>query len=129
MKKLLSCCYGFTMVEVILSMAVLGIVIAPLMGIFVLSAKINRESSNEYKSFLEAQKYIEEIKAMESIDCTKFSYNPISGMYEGTVIQTEDKFGATVKVIPQGGFLYSIEVNIIDDGKVVNSLVGSKIFH
>lgn len=127
MKKLLNFC-GFTMIEVILSIALLGIAIAPLTGIFALSAKINRESSHEYKSFLEAQRYIEEIKAMESIDYTKYPYNSISGMYEGTAIQTEDKFGAKVKLIPQEGFLYLIEVNIIDDGKVVNSLLGSKIF-
>lgn len=120
---------GFTMVEVILSITVLGIVIVPLMNMFVLSAKISRESSYEYKSFLEAQKYMEEIKAMELIDCTKYSYNPSSGMYEGTVPQTEDTFGATIKIIPQRGFLYLVEVNVIDEGKVVNSLLGSKIFN
>lgn len=128
MKRLLNC-HGFTMVEAILSITILGIAIVPLMNMFVLSAKISRESSYEYKSFLEAQKYIEEIKAMESIDCTKYSYNPSSGVYEGAVIQTEDTFGATIKIIPQRGFLYLVEVNIIDEGKVVNSLLGSKIFN
>ncbi len=128
MKKLLNC-YGFTMIEVILSITILSIVIVPLMNMFVLSAKITQESSYEYKSFLEAQKYIEEIKAMESIDYAKYSYNLLCDMYECTVIQTEDTLGATVKIIPQGDFLYLIEVNIIDEGKVVNSLLGSKVFN
>lgn len=120
---------GFTLAEIIVSIAILGITIGPLMGMFVLSAKINSESSREFKSFLEAQKYMEEIKAMESIDASRYSYNSITGAYECTVIQTVDKLGAEVRIIPKGSILYNIEVNIIDDGKVVNSLWGSKIFY
>ena len=114
---------GFTIVEIIMSIAVIGIIIAPLMGMFVMSSKINQESSKEFKSFLEAQKYMEEIKAMDSID------DSITGAYEGTVIQTEDKLGAQVMIIPKSGILYNIEINIIDEGKVVNSLRGSRIFY
>lgn len=120
---------GFTLVEIIVSIAILGIAITPLMGMFVMSAKINRESSREFKSFLEAQKYMEEIKAMESIDVSRYSYNSTTGAYEGTVIQTEDRLGAEVRIIPDGSILYNIEINIIDEGKVVNSLWGSKIFY
>ncbi len=120
---------GFTIVEIIMSIAVIGIIIAPLMGMFVMSSKINQESSKEFKSFLEAQKYMEEIKAMDSIDVSRYPYNSITGAYEGTVIQTEDKLGAQVMIIPKSGILYNIEINIIDEGKVVNSLRGSRIFY
>lgn len=120
---------GFTLIEIILTITILGIVIIPIMTLFVLSAKINRESSNEYKTLLEAQKYMEEIKSFESIDCSKYFYNATNGIYEGTVIQTNDKYGAIIKIIPQRSFLYFIEVYIIDDGIVVNSLIGSKIIH
>lgn len=118
---------GFTLIEVILTISVLGIVIVPLMSIVVLCAKINKESNNEYKSFLEAQKYMEEIKATKSIDYTKYIYNAQNGSYEATVPETSDKFGATIKVIPQKNLLLLIEVNIIDDGIVVNSINGSKV--
>jgi hypothetical protein len=72
---------------------------------------------------------MEEIKAMDSIDVSRYPYNSITGAYEGTVIQTEDKLGAQVMIIPKSGILYNIEINIIDEGKVVNSLRGSRIFY
>lgn len=128
MKKILKI-GGFTLTEVILTLTILGIVIIPIMTLFVLSAKINHESSNEYKTFLEAQKYMEEIKSLETIDCTKYIYNTTNGIYEGTVIQTDNKYGAIIKIIPRRSLLYFIEVYIIDDGVVVNSLIGSKIIH
>lgn len=120
---------GFIMVEIIVSIAVIGIVIGPLMEMFVMSAKINQESNREFKSLLEAQKYMEEIKAMESIDTSRYSYNSITEAYENIVVQTEDKLGAQIRIIPEGSILYNIEIDIIDEGKVVNSLWGSKIFY
>jgi len=100
-----------------------------LMEMFVMSAKINQESNREFKSLLEAQKYMEEIKAMESIDTSRYSYNSITEAYENIVVQTEDKLGAQIRIIPEGSILYNIEIDIIDEGKVVNSLWGSKIFY
>ena len=73
--KLLRNTEGITLVETIITMAVLGAVIVPLMNLFVMSEKINNESSIEYKSILQAQKYIEEIKALPLIDTSKYIYD------------------------------------------------------
>lgn len=118
---------GFTMLEVIVSIAVIGILTAPLMSSFVMAAKINRDSSREFKSFLEAQKYMEEIKALKSIDASKYTYDVGTGAYEYTVLQSGENYGAIITITPENSILYNIEINIIDEGKVVNSLFGSRI--
>ena len=120
---------GFTIVEIIVGIAVIGTLVGPLGGIFVMSARINRESSMEFKSLLEAQKYMEEIKVMESIDVSEYPYNAAIGAYERTTAQTEDSLGVRVLIIPEGDILYSIEINIIDEDNIVNSLFGSSIFY
>lgn len=121
--------HGFTLVEIIVSIAVIGILVAPLSGMFVMSSRVNRESSEEFKSFLEAQKYMEEIKAAESINDLGYPYNSSTRAYDGTIVQTEDSLGAHIRIIPKSDILYYIEIDIIDKGKVVNSLHGSRIFY
>jgi len=65
---------GLTLIEIIVTLAVLGIVIAPLMSMFVTSQKINVESRKEYEALQFAQKYMEEIKAMDpTLDISFFS--------------------------------------------------------
>lgn len=66
MKKILNE-RGLTLVEIIVTLAVLGIVIAPLMSMFVTGQKVNAESRKEYEALQLAQKYIEEIKAEDDI--------------------------------------------------------------
>lgn len=125
--KLLRCIGGITLVETIITMAVLGAVIVPLMNLFVMSAKINNESSKEYKSILQAQRYIEEIKALPIIDTSKYIYDSSLNSYIRTVIQTDNEFGAEIKIKPQSNFLFSIEVKIFDDGEEINNLMATKI--
>lgn len=59
---------GLTLIEVIVTLAVLGVVVTPLMSMFVTSSKINTESEKEYNSIQLAQKYMEEIKSMEVLN-------------------------------------------------------------
>lgn len=118
---------GITLIEVIVSIAVLGAVIVPVMTLFVMSAKINKESKKEHMSILAAQMYIEEIKATENIDTGKYVFNSETGSYERTVNQTNDEFGAEIKISPESNFLYIIEVLIMDDGEIINTLIGSKL--
>lgn len=116
---------GFTLIEVILTLSILGLAIMPLMSMSVISAKINSESNKEYKSFLEAQSYMEEIKILNDIDTIKYVYN--KGIYERKVIQNDHVFGAEIKIIPESTFYYSIDISIIDNGEVINTLRGSMI--
>ncbi|WMJ76664.1 MULTISPECIES: type IV pilus modification PilV family protein [unclassified Sedimentibacter] len=127
-KCLLKAC-GFTLAEVIISIAVLGMVIAPIMTLFVMSARLNIESSREYKSFLAAQKYMEEIKAMDEIELSGYIYDSDDGCYKRIVAQSGEDYGAVIIIEPERDFLYSIEVYITYEGEVVNSLIGSKLIY
>lgn len=114
---------GFTLIEVILTITIISLAMLPLMSMVVVSAKINYESDKEYKSFLQAQSYMEEIKNMKSFN----SYNFDNGIYEKTVPQTDDLYGVIIKIIPESAFYYLIEISIIDNGEVINNLRGSMI--
>ena len=116
---------GFTLIEVIVTLAVLGIAVGPLMSMFILSAQINQKSSTELKSLLAAQKYIEEIKAEEILDTEEYIYNNFNDSYEKKVEQTEGEYGAVIRITQENLFLYNIEVFIIESVSrtVVPSLI------
>ncbi len=101
MKKILNK-KGFTIIEVIVTLAVLGIVIGPLMTMFITSQKINNEGSKEYKSIQLAQKYMEEIKGLE-----EFNYNlegyaraEVSGdyVYTKTIPESVNNYGVNIEI-------------------------------
>lgn len=118
---------GLTLVEVIMTLTILGIVICPMMNLLILSRKINNAGEVEYKSIQIAQRYMEEIKAMNEIDCNIYSFNSEIGCYEKYVSETDNNFGAEIKIVPNG-IIYYINIDIISDGEIINSLKGSKIF-
>ncbi|MDF2950063.1 MAG: hypothetical protein K0R07_2112 [Sedimentibacter sp.] len=120
---------GLTLIEVIISLAVIGLVITPLMSMFVFAAQINSESSLELKSVLTAQKYIEEFKASEELDFGNYVFNSDMGAYEKTVVQTADEFGAQIRIQSERSHLYSIEVSIFDGSEVICSINSSKIIN
>lgn len=118
---------GITLVEVIVSVSILGALVIPLMNLFVMSAKLNQESNKEYKSILAAQRYIEEIKAEEIIDTNDYIFNSSTGSYERTVTQTTEEYGAEIIITPQGNMLYLIEVIIFENEEEINFLKGTMI--
>jgi len=120
---------GMTLIELIMTLAVLGILIVPVMSMFVFSAKINMAASNGYKAGMLAQSYMEEIKGMEELDAKKYVYNTGTGKYEIYVTETESNYGAEIKIEKGKGILYFIDIFIINDGEVVKKLEGSKIFY
>lgn len=120
---------GITLVEIIITIGILGVVITPLTTLFVMSAKLNQESNNEFKSILTAQKYMEEILAIEQIDIVNYIYDSNTGSYERNIAQTEDEFEIKIRIIPERSFLYTIEVLIKNNGEIINSLTGSKVIH
>jgi prepilin-type N-terminal cleavage/methylation domain-containing protein len=101
LKKLLNK-KGFTIVEIIVTLAVLGIVIGPLMTMFITSQKINNEGSKEYKSIQLAQEYMEEIKEMETFNYTTLGYTKTedSGIvtYTKTVDETSSDYGVNIEI-------------------------------
>lgn len=118
---------GITLVDVVVSIAVLGCLIVPLMTLFVMSARINRESNKEFMSLLAAQKYIEEILATQYIDTSKYVFNSEMGFYEREVSQTEGEYEAYIKISQRRANLLIVDVLIKDEGEIINNLKGSKI--
>jgi prepilin-type N-terminal cleavage/methylation domain-containing protein len=116
---------GLTLVEIIMTLGILGVVICPLMNLLVLSQKINSEGEKEYKVIQTAQYYMEEIRAMDEIDTGVFVYNSGEMCYERIVLDVLDDYSAEIKITPGSYGLHYIEVNILNDGEVINSLTGS----
>ncbi len=116
---------GLTLVEIIMTLGILGVVICPLMNLLVLSQKINSEGEKEYKVIQTAQYYMDEIRAMDEIDTGVFVYNSGEMCYERIVLDVLDDYSAEIKITPGSYGLHYIEVNILNDGEVINSLTGS----
>jgi len=120
---------GITLVEIVMTFAVIGIVICPLMTMFVTSYKISNYTESEYKTMLLAQKYLEEIESMKTITSNDYIFNLEKGCYERNISHKGSDYTTKIRIIPVGSMLYNIEVNIIDDGgKLINKLESSKIF-
>jgi prepilin-type N-terminal cleavage/methylation domain-containing protein len=131
--KIKYCCtnnHGLTLIEIIMSIAILGIVICPLMSLMIFSQKINNDGMKELKSLQQAQKYMEEIKSMNELDTENYSYNSQSNTYEKIIMQTNTEYKAEIKIKPvESSILYDIEILIKDDDEIIKTLVGSKIFN
>lgn len=128
MRSIISKSSGMTLIELIMTLAVLGILIAPVMSMFVFSARINRAARNEFKTGMIAQSYMEEIKAMEELDAQKYVFNAGTGKYERHVPETKSNYGAEITIEKGEGIVYLIDISIINDGEVVKKFEGSKIF-
>lgn len=118
---------GITLVEIIVTVGVAGILIVPLMSMFVFASGINSRSNEEFQAVMLAQAYMEEIKAMDELDREKYTLNNETGKYEMFVPETENNFGVEA-VIQQAGIIYYIDIYVKHDGETISSLKGSRIF-
>lgn len=92
---------GLTLIEIIVTLAVLGVVITPLMSMFVTSQKVNVESRKEYEALQLAQKYMEEIKAMDTISIGTFingTYEESEGAFTWNEKSDDDNYDLIIKV-------------------------------
>ncbi len=118
---------GLTLVELIVTLAMLGVVICPLMNLLVLSQKINSIGENEYRVIQTAQYYMEETRANGEIDTGVFYYNSEEMCYERIILDVLDDYRAEIRITPGSYGLHYIEVDILNDGEVINSLIGSMV--
>ncbi|MBP1927327.1 type II secretory pathway pseudopilin PulG [Sedimentibacter acidaminivorans] len=121
---------GLTIVEIIISLAILGIVICPLMSMFIFSQKLNNESEIEYKSILQAQNYMEEIQAMDTLDTTNYQFNSENDYYKRIINESVNNYSTEIIIKPDSrNMIFNIEIVLKHDGQVINKLKGSKIFN
>ena len=111
-----------------MTLGLLGAVICPLMNLLILAQKINSEGQKDYRVLQTAQYFMEETKAMGGIDTEIFDYNSEGMCYERTVLDVLDDYSAEIRVIPATYGLHYIEVDILSDGEVVESLGGSIVY-
>ncbi len=74
MSRLLKNNKGFTLVEIIITIAILSIIIIPIYSLFLTSAKANNMSVHKLNATMIAQSYMEELKAKETIRLDGFNY-------------------------------------------------------
>lgn len=127
MKKLNSIT-GYTIIETMVTLTILGIVICPLCTLFIMSAKINRESNVEYKSLLAAQGLIEEIKATDEIDLNTYSFDVKTAAYE-KIIALNDELKAKVTIDANENLLYIVNIVVFHNDIEVNSIYGTKLLN
>ena len=121
---------GLTIVEIIMSLAILGIVICPLMSMFIFSQKLNNKSEIEYKSMLQAQKYMEEIQSMDTLDTTNYQFNSENDRYERIINESVNNYSTEIIIKPDSrNMIFDIEIILKHDEQVINKLKGSKIFN
>ncbi len=94
---------GLTLIEIIVTLAVLGVVVTPLMSMFITSQKINTESEKEYKAIQLSQKCMEEIKSMEILDTNHSSGYPYDTRKNAFIREfSEDGYDLTVQIKRSG---------------------------
>lgn len=82
---MIKCNKGLTLVELVVSLAILGIIMAPLSSFFVNTIKINKNSEDRLTANQIAQKYMEE---------AKFTKLPS----EETITKTDEDFKTTIEI-------------------------------
>jgi len=129
MKRLFSI-DGLTIVEIIMSLAILGIVICPLTSMFIFSQKINNKNEIVYKSMQQAQNCMEEIQAMDSLDTTHYQFNSESASYERIIYESVNNYSTEIIIKPDSrNMIFDVEIVLKKDDQVINKLKGSKIFN
>ncbi|OPJ56337.1 PilW family protein [Alkalithermobacter paradoxus] len=127
---------GLTLIEIVMAIAILGIVIIPISSMFVDVAVLNTTSKHKLKALSFAQKYMENIKSLENInqiqkiyieddyeilvkieeeDSREITYKDestdnsdvISNIYNLIIVSE----GNIIKIIGEENFLISVDVN------------------
>lgn len=104
---------GFTLVEVIISIAALGIICAVLLRLFVLSSHTNNAAKNAQKAELLATSVIESISCADTMEDGFHSLNLKFKPEKAEYIITEHELTAVIEVSKAGeypGTLYDISV-------------------
>lgn len=89
---MIKCNKGLTLVELVVSLAILGIIIAPLSSFFVNTIRINKNSEDRLTANQIAQKYMEEAKFGKKSPST------------GTITKTDQDFKTQIKIEQQSKY-------------------------
>ena len=115
---------GLTLVEIIITLGLLGALIGPLMNLVVVSQIMNSAGENETRLFQVAQYYMEETRSMDEIDMELFLYNSEKNNYERHISEALEDYSIEIRLIPARYGTHYIEVDAIKDYETVYALKG-----
>gem|GEM_PF-6192531 len=115
---------GFTLVELIISVAALSLVCALVLKLFLLCLELNQRAEIKQQAVLTAANIMETIKVMESAE--EFELSEFNTDPDGLVSRV--RMELVEELSSQFGKFYSIKVEIISREKSVYELNGGKYF-
>lgn len=99
---------GLTLIEIIISLAILAILLVPISNLVIASTKINKDGENKQKAVTIAEQMIEEIKALPDLQNGKTLTNGLI-LNSDTNPSNQNGFVGSVTNLP-GGFDASITI-------------------
>ena len=123
---------GFTLVEVIISIAALGIICAVLLRLFVLAGHTNEVTSNRQMAELYAASAAETLLCADTLDDGLDALGAVPLGEQGIYSLDQDGFAVSLRVTPRSedypGALYDICVQACRDGSVIAEINTTKYY-
>lgn len=124
MRNLRSSEDGLSLIEVIVSIAILGILIVPIFGLLNMNLKFNMQSRNQFIATNLASNEIEELKfSNDKSMIKKTSYKDgfkINAVKE--IIDRKDTFKNDTEETMKLNDIYKLVIEVEKDGKIIESL-------
>lgn len=125
---------GFTLIEVIISIAALGIICAILLRLFVLAGDTNKRAGNIQDAQMSVTSTVELFSSAESIEeaMTALGIGASDGTADGSYTFIQDDYKIIVDISEDtGGYpgrLFDLSVKAVDDEKELASIDTSKYY-
>ncbi|SHI69433.1 prepilin-type N-terminal cleavage/methylation domain-containing protein [Dethiosulfatibacter aminovorans DSM 17477] len=83
MKNILKNNKGFTILEILFTIAIFSIIIVPMFNLLIVSAKINKSTETEISSLSDVQKTLETIKSYSKTEFESLALDGVSTQFQG----------------------------------------------
>ncbi|MGF7056990.1 type IV pilus modification PilV family protein [Brassicibacter mesophilus] len=110
---------GLSLIELLFTLAILGITVIAVSSLLVNTAKINKKSEQQYNATLLAQSYMECIKASSDINI-------------GRTIHFDDDFKIIIDISEIDEYhdkMYKVIIEIISNGNILEKLGSYKVLY
>jgi len=122
---------GFTLIEVIISIAALGVICAVLLRLFVLAGATNDKAADKQGAEMAAASAAETLLCANTLDDGLMTLGVVTVNAEGVYEIVSDGYTLSLSVTPQGdypGTLYDIRVQASQDGVLLSEINTAKYY-